>query len=89
MANKTTPDRPRKTTASKKPASPQPIPINTGLPVIEDNSTSHVQPGLEEDIRRRAYELYEERGRVDGYEQEDWARAETEILARHQREKSA
>jgi DUF2934 family protein len=31
---------------------------------------------LEEQIRCRAYELYEERGREDGHDLEDWLRAE-------------
>ena len=35
---------------------------------------------LQEQIRRRAYELYEQRGRQDGHEREDWLRAEAEIL---------
>ena len=34
---------------------------------------------LEEEIRRRAHELYEERGREDGHDMEDWLRAEAEI----------
>jgi Protein of unknown function (DUF2934) len=34
---------------------------------------------LEDHIRLRAYELYEERGREDGHEQEDWFRAKEEI----------
>jgi hypothetical protein len=34
---------------------------------------------LEYQIRRRAYELYEERGREDGHEEEDWFRAKEEI----------
>jgi len=34
---------------------------------------------LEQQIRERAYELYEERGREDGHEQEDWLRAKEEI----------
>ena len=34
---------------------------------------------LEEQIRRRAYELYERRGREAGHETEDWLRAETEL----------
>jgi hypothetical protein len=34
---------------------------------------------LEERIRRRAYELYEQRGREDGYETEDWLAAEAEL----------
>ena len=31
-------------------------------------------------IAARAYELYEARGRVDGYAEEDWLQAENEIL---------
>lgn len=34
---------------------------------------------MEADIRRRAYELYEERGREDGHDLDDWLRAEEEI----------
>lgn len=33
----------------------------------------------EEQIRRRAYELYEARGREDGHDLDDWKQAETEI----------
>jgi hypothetical protein len=33
-------------------------------------------------IRERAYELFESRGRAFGYEQQDWLRAEQEILQR-------
>ncbi len=32
-------------------------------------------PNLEEEIRRLAYEFYEERGREDGRDVEDWLRA--------------
>ncbi len=34
----------------------------------------------EEQIRRRAYELYEARGRKDGHDLDDWLQAKTEIL---------
>ena len=34
---------------------------------------------IEEQIRRRAYELYEARGREDGHHLEDWQQAEAEI----------
>ncbi len=34
---------------------------------------------LEEEIRRRAYELYEERSCEDGHDLDDWLRAEEEI----------
>jgi hypothetical protein len=33
---------------------------------------------LEDQIRLRAYELYEERGKEDGHEEEDWFRAKEE-----------
>jgi hypothetical protein len=36
-------------------------------------------PKIEEEIRQRAYELFNARGRQDGYELEDWLRAEEEI----------
>jgi Protein of unknown function (DUF2934) len=34
---------------------------------------------LEDQIRLRAYELYEERGREDGHDEEDWLRAKEEL----------
>jgi hypothetical protein len=37
---------------------------------------------LERQIRLRAHQLYEARGREDGHEQEDWLRAEEEITSR-------
>lgn len=37
---------------------------------------------IEEEIRKRAYELFEARGRVEGHELEDWLRAEAEIVGR-------
>jgi DUF2934 family protein len=36
-------------------------------------------PDLQEQIRRRAHELYEQRGRDEGHELEDWLRAESEV----------
>ncbi len=36
---------------------------------------------IEEEIRRRAYGLWEERGRPDGTPDEDWLRAERELLS--------
>jgi len=35
---------------------------------------------LEERIRQRAYEFFLERGGLDGYAEEDWLRAEAEVL---------
>jgi hypothetical protein len=38
---------------------------------------------LDAEIRRRAYELYEQRGCTSGHEDEDWLVAEREVLARY------
>lgn len=38
---------------------------------------------VEEEIRRRAYELSEQRGFIPGHENDDWFVAEREILARY------
>ena len=36
---------------------------------------------LEDQIRARAYELYEEGGKEDGNDLDDWLRAETELTS--------
>ena len=36
---------------------------------------------LDQQIRCRAYELYEERGRTDGHDMDDWLSAESEIAS--------
>ncbi len=52
---------------------PRPIPLPTPQEAAEARTE------LEEQIRRRAYELYEQRGRVDGYALDDWLQAEAEV----------
>jgi DUF2934 family protein len=42
-------------------------------------AASAESPNIEEDIRKRAYELFEARGGTEGHELEDWLRAEEEI----------
>jgi hypothetical protein len=44
---------------------------------------------LEVKIRERAYQLYVERGSTPGHENEDWLRAEREILARQNHQQTA
>jgi len=46
---------------------------------------------LDEEIRRRAYELWEEHGRDSGHDDEYWLSAEREVLGRYtaQRQQSA
>src|SRR5437016_2422466 len=48
---------------------------------MEERNRSLVDPAQAEDrIRRRAYEIYERRGRKDGSELADWVQAESEVL---------
>jgi hypothetical protein len=44
---------------------------------------------LEDEIRRRAYELYLQRGTASGSEAEDWLTAEREVRQRYQKQQSA
>ena len=55
-------------------------------PVKKPPTAAQAEPqNLEEQIRHRAYELYEERGREDGHDLDDWLRAEAEIVQRRSR----
>ena len=49
----------------------------TKKPSTFDRATA--EDSLEEQIRTRAYELYEARGREEGHDLEDWLEAEAEI----------
>ena len=49
----------------------------------------HTPANAEEEIRRRAYELYEQDGRQHGRDREHWLRAEAEVLGRRPGQKSA
>jgi hypothetical protein len=56
-----------------KPTHTMPTPLRTSHQTTESTSE------LPEQIRRRAYELYEQRGRDDGHELDDWLQAESEV----------
>ena len=58
-----------------------------GVPKLQEHKIPEHK--IQEQIRVRAYELFEQRGRHEGFEHEDWIRAEAEILMKYQREKSA
>ena len=52
-------------------------------PVGQQNVVSQRRP-TDEEIARRAYEIYLARGREDGHDVEDWIQAEQELsLGRH------
>ncbi len=66
------------TAPAKRVTSVNPDPANSGTKTNGD---------LEAAIRNRAYQLYEERGRMDGMDYEDWLQAEREVLAQQQQGK--
>ena len=87
-----TPKAPRRTSPSAKPtestetrtaAEPKRPTLVATMPV------HHTPMNAEEEIRRRAYELYEQEGRQHGRDREHWLRAEAEILGRRPGQKSA
>ncbi len=45
----------------------------------EAEQPSQPEKELEQQIRLRAYEIYEQRGMLDGAELDDWLQAETEV----------
>ena len=55
----------------------QPTPPTTNNDLPTESSSE-----LQERIRRRAYQLYEERGREAGRDFDDWLQAESEITAK-------
>ena len=102
MARKTTgssiTNRSKKTAATIQPAAVQ-VAAELGKDVPKNGKSVSVVPGnvvpsnlnlnIEEEIRRRAYELYLQRsasaGNGNGDENQDWLIAEREILSRHDR----
>jgi hypothetical protein len=46
------------------------------------NQSGQPSSQLQEEIRKRAYELYEQRGSFDGHDIDDWLQAESEIPMR-------
>jgi len=55
--------------------------------VVKNESRKNLVPiNLEDEIRRRAYELYEQRGASGGSESDDWFAAEREVRQRYRQQ---
>jgi hypothetical protein len=74
---------PGKKVPSPRSAQTQVPPARTESVTTEKHAGVVSDAGLEEEIRRRAYELYEARGCAEGFDQEDWNQAKAEVLSRH------
>ena len=55
---------------------PQVVPV---VPIKTDLQTTDGGGELQDQIRARAYQLYEQRGRDDGHDLDDWFQAEAEF----------
>jgi len=53
---------------------------NPAIKLVEPGDLSDRMQELYEAIARRAYDLFEDRGRTDGFDLDDWLRAESELL---------
>ena len=49
-------------------------------PIFAEAMTRRNREDLQDEIARRAYELYEARGYVDGFDIEDWLQAEQDVV---------
>ena len=59
------------------------------LEVVKSEPRRVVPINIDEEIRRRAYELYEQRGAGSGHEADDWLAAEQEVRQRYHQQQSA
>ena len=59
------------------------------LEVVKTDPRRVVPINVEEEVRRRAYELYQQRGAKPGSEAEDWLAAEREVRQRYHQQQSA
>jgi Protein of unknown function (DUF2934) len=79
-------------TPSTNPTNKQVItmPEAGSVPLVRKTSPLSDSPvDVAAQIRERAYQLYQERGNTPGHENEDWLRAEREILARQNHQQTA
>lgn len=58
----------------------------SAITLVPETKRNVTPINVEEEIRRRAYELYEQRGCAPGRDDEDWLMAEREVLARYQQQ---
>jgi Protein of unknown function (DUF2934) len=68
---------------AKTPRAAKPKAEKKVLQMPGNGATGNGFADLESEIRLRAYELYEQRGRISGTEEQDWLDAEREVRARH------
>ena len=78
----------RKTVKGEKTSAPKAVKAKskgtdstTATPVASTVSNSASSTPTFEQIAKRSYELYLQRGSVDGFHEQDWLQAESELLS--------
>ena len=61
------------------------LPKHPEGPKLTPATVTGYPPGLESQIRERAFKIYQERGSERGHELDDWLRAEEEITSQETR----
>ncbi|HJY92648.1 MAG TPA: DUF2934 domain-containing protein [Candidatus Acidoferrum sp.] len=55
--------------------------MNPQMPTLPTETRATESPvDIQEQVRRRAFDLYEQRGREDGHDLDDWLQAESELV---------
>ena len=58
--------------------------MNPQIPTLSTGTRATESPvDIQEQVRRRAFELYEQRGREDGHDLDDWLQAESELAPQY------
>jgi hypothetical protein len=68
-------------------AAPSPAPVSETKSEVK-KIAQPIPINLDEEIRRRAYEIFQQRGNAPGSEHDDWVAAEREVLARYQQQRA-
>ena len=69
--------------AAPPPVNPSTVDAVSEIREVRRTAPNLVPINLDDEIRRRAYELWEQHGRESGHEEEHWFLAEQEIRARY------
>jgi hypothetical protein len=68
----------RKTVKGEKTSAPKAVKAKKGAAATAEATKT---PPTHEEIAVRSYELYLQRGAVDGFHEQDWLQAEAELLS--------
>jgi hypothetical protein len=66
-----------------------PVSAGSSGNIGSNGNSRHSSVETESEIRRRAYELYADRGYTDGLHEQDWLEAERQVLSRNAQKHTA